>query len=98
MAKEEMLEFEGVVVEVLPDARCRVQLDNGHEVIAYTAGRMKKNRIRILAGDKVTVEMTPYDLTKGRINFRHKDARSSSPPPGAPSRGGPGGQRRPGGR
>lgn len=92
MAKEEMLEFEGVVAEVLPDARCRVTLDNGHEVIAYTSGRMKKNRIRILAGDKVTVEMTPYDLTKGRINFRHKDVRSG-PPPGAG--GGPGGQRRP---
>lgn len=80
-----MLEFEGVVAEVLPDARCRVALDNGHEVIAYTSGRMKKNRIRILAGDRVTIEMTPYDLTKGRINFRHKDARSG--PPG----GGPGG-------
>ena len=70
MAKEEMLEFEGIVDEVLPDARCRVKLDNGHEVIAYTSGRMKKNRIRILAGDRVTVEMTPYDLTKGRITFR----------------------------
>ena len=68
MAKEEMLEFEGIVDEVLPDARCRVKLDNGHEVIAYTSGRMKKNRIRILAGDRVTIEMTPYDLTKGRIN------------------------------
>jgi translation initiation factor IF-1 len=78
MAKEEMLEFEGVVAEVLPDARCRVKLDNGHEVIAYTSGRMKKNRIRILAGDRVTVEMTPYDLTKGRINFRHKDGRPGS--------------------
>ena len=78
MAKEEMLEFEGVVDEVLPDARCRVKLDNGHEVIAYTSGRMKKNRIRILAGDRVTVEMTPYDLTKGRINFRHKDGRPGS--------------------
>lgn len=87
MAKEEMLEFEGVVAEVLPDARCRVQLDNGHEVIAYTSGRMKKNRIRILAGDKVTVEMTPYDLTKGRINFRHKDTRPGQGPGG----GGPGG-------
>jgi translation initiation factor IF-1 len=86
MAKEEMLEFEGVVAEVLPDARCRVKLDNGHEVIAYTSGRMKKNRIRILAGDKVTVEMTPYDLDKGRINFRHKDTRA--PTPGS-------GQRRP---
>ena len=73
MAKEEPLEFEGVVVEVLPDARCRVKLENGHEVVAYTSGRMKKNRIRILAGDKVTVEMTPYDLDKGRINFRHKE-------------------------
>ncbi len=90
MAKEEMLEFEGVVAEVLPDARCRVKLDNGHEVIAYTSGRMKKNRIRILAGDKVTVEMTPYDLTKGRINFRHKDARSG-PGGGGPGGGGPGG-------
>ena len=76
MAKEEMLEFEGVVAEVLPDARCRVKLDNGHEVVAYTSGRMKKNRIRILAGDRVTVEMTPYDLDKGRINFRHKDVRA----------------------
>ena len=79
MAKEEMLEFEGVVAEVLPDARCRVKLDNGHEVVAYTSGRMKKNRIRILAGDKVTVEMTPYDLDKGRINFRHKDTRAPTP-------------------
>lgn len=81
MAKEEVLEFEGVVSEVLPDARCRVVLDNGHEVIAYTSGRMKKNRIRILAGDRVTVEMTQYDLTKGRINFRHKDTRAAPPPP-----------------
>lgn len=86
MAKEEMLEFEGVVAEVLPDARCRVTLDNGHEVIAYTSGRMKKNRIRILAGDRVTIEMTPYDLTKGRINFRHKDQRSGPPPSAAGNR------------
>lgn len=94
MAKEEMLEFEGVVEEVLPDARCRVKLDNGHEVVAYTSGRMKKNRIRILAGDRVTIEMTPYDLTKGRINFRHKDTRpgASSPPPQRP--GGAGNFRR----
>lgn len=94
MAKEEMLEFEGVVEEVLPDARCRVKLDNGHEVVAYTSGRMKKNRIRILAGDRVTIEMTPYDLTKGRINFRHKDTRpgSSAPPPQRP--GGAGNFRR----
>ncbi|MDO9381447.1 MAG: translation initiation factor IF-1 [Hyphomicrobiaceae bacterium] len=88
MAKEEMLEFEGVVDEVLPDARCRVKLDNGHEVIAYTSGRMKKNRIRILAGDRVTIEMTPYDLTKGRINFRHKDTRSGPPPPPGGQQGG----------
>lgn len=99
MAKEEMLEFEGVVDEVLPDARCRVKLDNGHEVIAYTSGRMKKNRIRILAGDRVTVEMTPYDLTKGRINFRHKDVRpgqTEGGPAGGSRPGGP--PRRPGGR
>ena len=88
-----MLEFEGVVAEVLPDARCRVTLDNGHEVIAYTSGRMKKNRIRILAGDRVTIEMTPYDLTKGRINFRHKDQRGPAPGAG-PGGGGPGGNRR----
>ena len=92
MSKEEMLEFEGLVMEILPDARCRVKLDNGHEVIAYTAGKMKKNRIKILAGDRVTVEMTPYDLTKGRINFRHRDQRSG-PPGGGP--GGPGGKRPP---
>src|SRR5262245_32711716 len=79
MAKEEPLEFEGIVMEVLPDARCRVKLENGHEVVAYTSGRMKKNRIRILAGDKVTVDMTPYDLDKGRINFRHKDTRAPAP-------------------
>jgi len=93
MAKEEMLEFEGVVAEVLPDARCRVTLDNGHEVIAYTSGRMKKNRIRILAGDRVTIEMTPYDLTKGRINFRHKDQRGPAPA-GGPGSGPPGGGNR----
>ena len=64
---------------VLPDARFRVKLDNGHETLAYSSGRMKKNRIRILAGDRVTVEMTPYDLSKGRINFRHKDERAAPP-------------------
>ena len=71
-------EFEGTVMELLPDARFRVRLDNGHETLAYSSGKMKKNRIRILAGDRVTVEMTPYDLTKGRINFRHKD--TAAPP------------------
>lgn len=81
MAKEDLIEFDGVVTELLPDARFRVRLDNGHETLAYTSGKMKKNRIRILAGDRVTVEMTPYDLTKGRINFRHKDERAAAAPP-----------------
>ena len=80
LAKEDLIEFEGTVVEMLPDARFRVRLDNGHETLAYSSGRMKKNRIRILAGDRVTVEMTPYDLTPGRINFRHKDERAGPPP------------------
>ena len=87
MAKEEMLEFEGVVAEVLPDARCRVKLDNGHEVVAYTSGRMKKNRIRILAGDRVTVEMSAYDLTKARISFRFLG--DQAPSPRNPRRGQP---------
>lgn len=72
MAKEELVEFNGVVTEVLSNAMYRVRLDNGHEIIAYTAGRMKKNRIRVISGDKVTVEMTPYDISKGRIVFRTK--------------------------
>jgi translation initiation factor IF-1 len=72
MAKEELLEFQGIVLEVLPDSRYQIKLDNGHETLAYASGRMKKNRIRILQGDRVTVEMSPYDLTKGRITFRHK--------------------------
>ena len=76
MAKEELLEVEATVLEMLPDARFRVRLENGHEMIAYTAGKMKRFRIRVLAGDRVTVEMTPYDLTKGRICFRHKDERA----------------------
>ena len=72
MAKEELLEFPGVVKELLPNATFRVELENGHEIIAHTAGKMRKNRIRVLAGDRVQVEMTPYDLSKGRINYRHK--------------------------
>jgi translation initiation factor IF-1 len=79
VAKEELLEFEGRVTEILPDARYRVLLDNGHELVAYTAGRMKKNRIKTLAGDRVTVEVSPYDLEKGRLIFRHKDERAASP-------------------
>jgi translation initiation factor IF-1 len=73
MAKEELLQFEGAVLDVLPDGRFRVRLENGREVIAYTSGKMKKHRIRMLAGDRVTVEMSPYDLDKGRIVFRQKD-------------------------
>jgi translation initiation factor IF-1 len=72
MAKEEMLEFKGLVTELLPNAMFRVKLENNHEVLAHTAGRMRKNRIRVLAGDEVMVEVTPYDLTKGRIIFRFK--------------------------
>ena len=72
MAKEELMEFNGVVKELLPNAMFRVLLDNDHEIIAHTAGKMRKFRIRVLAGDRVTGEMTPYDLTKGRITFRHK--------------------------
>ena len=72
MAKEGVIEFSGTVAELLPNAMFRVLLDNNHEIIAHTAGKMRKFRIRVLAGDRVTVEMTPYDLTKGRITFRHK--------------------------
>jgi translation initiation factor IF-1 len=71
MAKEELIEMRGVVNEVLPDSRYRVTLDNGHKLVAYSAGRMKKYRIRILAGDNVSLELSPYDLSKGRITFRH---------------------------
>ncbi len=85
MSKEELLQFEGLVVEILPDARFRVRLENGHELIAYTAGRMKKNRIKTLAGDRVTVEISPYDLEKGRLVFRHKDDRAGPPPSRPPA-------------
>ena len=73
MSKEDAIEFQGVVSELLPYAMFKVKLDNDHEVIAHTSGKMRKNRIRVLAGDRVTVEMTPYDLTKGRITFRSKN-------------------------
>ncbi len=73
MAKEEQIEMEGTVVDTLPNTMFRVQLENGHIVLAHISGKMRKNYIRILKGDKVTVEMTPYDLTKGRITFRHKE-------------------------
>ena len=70
MAKEDVIEMGGTVSEVLPDARFKVLLDNGHTIIAYTSGKMKQNQIRVLASDIVTVEMSPYDLSKGRITFR----------------------------
>ena len=73
MAKEDLIEFSGTVTEVLPNAMFRVTLDNEHQVLAHTSGKMRKNRIRVLAGDKVNVEMTPYDLTKGRIVYRHRN-------------------------
>ena len=78
MSKEETIEMEGVVNEVMPDTRFRVELDNGHDIIAYLSGKMRKHRIRILAGDKVSIELTPYDLSKGRITFRHKDERPAA--------------------
>ena len=72
MTKEGSIEFQGVVLELLPNAMLKVKLENDHEILAHSSGKMRKNRIRVLAGDKVTVEMTPYDLTKGRITFRWK--------------------------
>jgi len=72
MGKEELLEFKGTVTEALPNAMFRVTLENGHNIIAHTSGKMRKNRIRIIIGDAVTIEMTPYDLTKGRITHRFK--------------------------
>lgn len=80
MSKEDVLEMEGVVTDRLPDARFKVKLDAGHEVMAYTAGKMRKFRIRIMVGDRVTLEMTPYDLTKGRITFRAKEERTGPGP------------------
>ncbi|MFT3815350.1 MAG: translation initiation factor IF-1 [Acidovorax sp.] len=76
MAKEELIEMQGKVDEVLPDTRYRVTLENGHQLIAYSGGKMRKHRIRVLAGDRVTLEMSPYDLNKGRITFRHIENRS----------------------
>ncbi|MBL8505044.1 translation initiation factor IF-1 [Methylobacillus glycogenes] len=81
MAKEELIEMQGKVDEVLPDSRFKVILDNGHQIIAYTGGKMRKHHIRILAGDSVSVEMSPYDLGKGRITFRHLDVTNRAPKP-----------------
>jgi translation initiation factor IF-1 len=80
LAKEELIEMHGVVVEVLPDSRYRVTLDNGHQLVAYTAGKMRKHHIRILAGDKITLEISPYDISKGRITFRHIEGRAPAAP------------------
>src|SRR3569623_2857177 len=81
MAKEELIEMRGTVAEILPDSRYRVKLENGHELVAYTGGKMRKNHIRIIAGDLVSLELSPYDLSKGRIMFRHLPNRNTS---GAP--------------
>ena len=80
MSKEDLIEMEGVVDEVLPDSRYRVTLENGHVLIAYSGGKMRKNHIRILAGDRVSLELSPYDLSKGRINFRHIEGRGPMVP------------------
>ncbi|MEY8879379.1 MAG: translation initiation factor IF-1 [Leptothrix sp. (in: b-proteobacteria)] len=79
MAKEELIEMNGTVTEVLPDSRFRVTLENGHALIAYTSGKMRKHHIRILAGDAVSLELSPYDLSKGRITFRHIERRGPAP-------------------
>ena len=86
MAKEELIEMNGVVQEVLPDSRYRVTLDNGHKVIAYTSGKMRKHHIRILAGDNVSLELSPYDLDKGRITFRHLNRPAGGASARAPAR------------
>jgi len=91
MAKEELIEMNGVVMEVLPDSRFRVTLENGHNLVAYTAGKMRKHHIRILAGDKVSLKLSPYDLSKGRITFRHIEGRGTGP---GPASSGPAPQRR----
>jgi translation initiation factor IF-1 len=78
MPKEELIEMRGVVNEVLPDSRYRVTLENGHELVAYSAGKMRKHHIRILAGDNVSLELSPYDLSKGRIVFRHLERRTAT--------------------
>ena len=86
MAKEEPLEVEGVIDEILPGGQFRVRIENDMMVLVYTAGKMRKHRIRSMVGDRVTVEMTPYDLTRGRLIFRHRD---TSATPGAPGRRAP---------
>lgn len=82
MAKEDLIEMRGKVAEVLPDSRFKVVLDNGHELVAYSGGKMRKHRIRVIAGDDVTLELSPYDLNKGRIMFRHLPERRGPAPTG----------------
>ena len=94
MTKEELLEVEGVVIALLPNLMSRVVLDNGQEILATSSGRLRRNRIRLLVGDRVTVEMSPYDLSKGRINYRHKDAGTAAAPPPLLTRSGPPQRRR----
>jgi translation initiation factor IF-1 len=91
VAKQEAIEMEGVVTEVLPDQNFRVELENGHQILAYAAGRMSRFRIRVLVGDRVSVALSPYDLSRGRITYRHKAGAPSGPPPSGQR---PGGQRR----
>jgi translation initiation factor IF-1 len=86
MAKEELIEMTGMVDEVLPDSRYRVTLENGHGLVAYSSGKMRKHHIRILAGDRVTLELSPYDLSKGRIMFRHLERRGPGPTSSGASR------------
>jgi translation initiation factor IF-1 len=81
LAKEELIEMNGVVDEVLPDSRFRVTLENGHTLVAYTAGKMRKNHIRIIAGDKISLELSPYDINNGRITFRHIEGRGAPATP-----------------
>ncbi|MGH6943461.1 MAG: translation initiation factor IF-1 [Geminicoccaceae bacterium] len=81
MSKDELLEVDGVVTALLPNLMSRVLLDNGQEILAMSSGRLRRNRIRLLVGDRVTVEMTPYDLSKGRVNYRHKDERAPASAP-----------------
>ena len=86
MAKNEKLEVEGTVIELLPNTQFMVELDNGHKVLAYLSGRMRKYYIRILLGDRVRLEMTPYDLSRGRINYRyHRNRATTAAPAAAPS-------------
>ena len=79
MAKEEMIEMEGTVEDVLPNTQFRVRLANGADVLAYAGGKMRQRRIRIIAGDRVRLEMSPYDATRGRISYRHLDSAGPAP-------------------